>query len=114
DQQREVDILALGAIFFRVGLDRGHLVFEQHLGFEQQAPDQGALAVIHAAAGNEAQQALVLVAAQVFADVGGDEIGYMGHFRSTPPAFSFPWTRPNRGRSPAPVVPTFWSAASPG
>ena len=79
DQQREVDVLALGAVFFRVSLDRGHLVFEQHLGLEQQAPDQGALAVVHAAAGDETQQALVLVAAQVFANVGGDEIGYMGH-----------------------------------
>jgi hypothetical protein len=36
----------------------------------QQAADQRALAVVHAAAGDEAQQRLVLVALEVGGDIG--------------------------------------------
>jgi hypothetical protein len=43
-----------------VGLERDQLVFEQQLRLVQQAPDQRALAVVDAAAGDEAQQILVL------------------------------------------------------
>src|SRR5690606_33355095 len=64
DEQREVDGVALGAPFSGVGFDSGQLVFEQHLGFVKQAPDQGAFAVIDAAAGNEAQQVLLFVRLQ--------------------------------------------------
>jgi hypothetical protein len=39
----------------------------------QQAADQRALAVVHAAAGDEAQQRLVLVLLQVRRDVGGHQ-----------------------------------------
>ena len=61
DEQREVDVAALGAPTLAVGLDRGELVLEQHLGLEQQAADDRALAVVDAAAGDEAQQLLVLL-----------------------------------------------------
>ena len=47
---------------------RAELVVEQQPGVVQQPPDQGALAVVHAAAGDEAQQVLGLVLPQV----GGD------------------------------------------
>ena len=57
----KVHVATLRAVLLRVGLHRGELVLEQQLGFEQQPPDQCALAVIHAAAGNEPQQPLVLV-----------------------------------------------------
>jgi hypothetical protein len=114
DQQREVEIAALRADLLRVGFERRQLVFEQHLRFVQQAADQRALAVVHAAAGDEAQQALVLVLLQVGADVLGDQVGNVCHVRNTLPASSFPSSRSNRGRSRGPGVPMWWSAAFPG
>ena len=65
DQQREIDLAVLGAVPAAVRLERGHLVVEQQLGVVQQAPDQRALAVVHAAARDEAQQALGLMLLQV-------------------------------------------------
>ena len=61
DQQREVEFAALRADFLRVRLERRELVLEDHLRVVQQAADQRALAVVDAAAGDEPQQALVLV-----------------------------------------------------
>jgi hypothetical protein len=75
DEQREVDLAALRAPLPAVALDRGELVLEQHLAVVEQAPDQRALAVVDAAAGDETQQALVLVLVQVGVDVGGDQVG---------------------------------------
>ena len=51
--------LRLGVQPAAVALERGELVVRQHAGVVQQAPEQGALAVVHAAAGDEAQQALL-------------------------------------------------------
>jgi len=45
------------------------------LRFVQQPADERRLAVIDRPAGDETQQALALVRAQVRADVAGDEIG---------------------------------------
>lgn len=45
----------------------------------QQAPDQGALAVVDVAAGEEAQQFLALVLGQVGEDVLADQIGLVAH-----------------------------------
>ena len=73
DQQGEVDLAALGADLLGVGLQRGQLVLEDHLGVVEQAADQGRLAVVHRAAGEEAQQALVLVGVEIGLDVLGDE-----------------------------------------
>jgi hypothetical protein len=70
DQQREVDLLALCAVPFAVALERGELVVENLLGLVQQPPDQRRLAVIDAAAGDEAQQLLVLLLGEPAADVG--------------------------------------------
>jgi hypothetical protein len=74
-QQGQVQLLAGGAELLAVGLQRFQLIFIDLLGVVQQATDQGALAVVHAAAGEKAQQALVLLGVQVgfnalFADGG--------------------------------------------
>ncbi len=79
DQQSEVDLAALGADLLGVRLQRGQLVLEDHLGIVEQPPDQGRLAVVDAAAGDEAQQRLVLVRFKVGVDVGGDQIADVGH-----------------------------------
>ena len=71
DQQREVDLVALRAVADAVLLERGQLVVEQQLGVVQQPADERALAVVDAAAGDEAQQALGLVLLQVGGDLGG-------------------------------------------
>jgi hypothetical protein len=55
------------------------VVFVDHLGVVQQAPDQGALAVIDVAAGEEAQQLFTLVLGQVGEDVLADQIRLMRH-----------------------------------
>ena len=73
DQEREVDLLSLGADPPAVRLQGRQLVLEDHLGVVEQPPDQGGLAVVHRAAGDEAQQALVLVQLQIGVDVLGDQ-----------------------------------------
>src|SRR3546814_4220961 len=70
DQQGEVDLAVLGAVAFAVGLQRCELIVQQQLGVVQQAADQRALAVIHAAAGDKAQQSLGLVLLQVGGYIG--------------------------------------------
>jgi hypothetical protein len=57
-QQGEVDVLALGAHALGVGLKGRQLVVEDQPGFEQQPADQRRLAVVHRAAGDEAQHVL--------------------------------------------------------
>jgi hypothetical protein len=57
-----------------VRFEGGELVFEHHLGIVEQAADQGRLAVIDGAAGDEAEQVLVLVRFEIGFDVGRDEI----------------------------------------
>jgi hypothetical protein len=56
EQQRVVELAVLAAGPARVGLQRGQLVLEDQLGLPQQPSDQRALAVVDAAAGDEAQQ----------------------------------------------------------
>jgi hypothetical protein len=56
DQQREVERLALRAVAARILRERGELVLGQRARLVQQAADQRALAVVDAAAGEEAQQ----------------------------------------------------------
>ncbi len=69
NQQREVNLFALGAVAFAVAFERGKLIFEDHLGIIQQTPDQGGLAIIHAAAGDKPQQALVLMRSEIGVDI---------------------------------------------
>ncbi len=61
DQQREVDFLPLRADALGIVLQRGKLILEDHLGIVEQPADQRRLAIIDAAAGDEAQHRLVLV-----------------------------------------------------
>jgi hypothetical protein len=51
------------------------MILEHQFRFVQQAADQRTLAVVDAAAGEEAQEALVLVGVEISLDVLGDEIG---------------------------------------
>ncbi len=78
-QKRQVDVVARGADFLRVAGDGLEVILVDHLGVVQQAPDQGALAVIDVAAGKEAQQFLAFVLPQVGEDVLADQIGLMRH-----------------------------------
>ena len=58
DEQGEIDVLAGRAVAPRILLERRQLVLEDQLGIIEEAADQGRLAVIDRAAGEEAQQAL--------------------------------------------------------
>ena len=60
-QQGKVDVVALGAEFFGFSPECGQLVVEQLLRFPQQAADEGAFAIVHAATGDEAQKVLLLL-----------------------------------------------------
>ena len=73
DQQREVDLLPLRAHLLAVVLERGELVFEDHLRIVEQAADQRRFAIVHAAAGDEAQHRLVLVLLEIGLDIVGDQ-----------------------------------------
>jgi hypothetical protein len=78
-EEGQVDLAAGGAVARRVLLDRRELIFIDHLGFVKQAADERALAVIDAAAGDEAQELLALVLSEVFVDVRGNEGGLVRH-----------------------------------
>jgi hypothetical protein len=79
DQQREVELAAARTELARIGGELRQLVIEHHLRFVQQSADEGRLAVVHRAAGDEAQQALALVRAQARADIRGERGGRGGH-----------------------------------
>ena len=74
DQQREIDLLALRADALAVGLERRQLVVEDLLAVVEQPPDQGRLAVVDAAAGDEAQQLLRLLLREPGAHVAGGSV----------------------------------------
>ena len=73
DQQGEVDLAALRADALGVGLQRFELILEDHLRIIEQPPDQGGLAVIDRAAGDEAQHGLVLMDVEIGVDVLRDQ-----------------------------------------
>ena len=80
DEQGEVELAALGADLLRVGLERGEVVLEHELGVVEQPADQRGLAVVDAAAGDEAQHRLVLVLGEVLIDVVGEQfVGDVRH-----------------------------------
>ena len=54
-QQSEIDVVARGAELPGILFQRRQSVVEQELGVVEQPPDQGGLAVIHAAAGEKPQ-----------------------------------------------------------
>ena len=55
-QQGKINIAALRAQLFGIFEQGGDLILKHQLGFIQHAPNQGAFAVVHAAAGNKAQE----------------------------------------------------------
>src|SRR3546814_8472146 len=65
------DLLRANAL--AVGLKRGKLILEDHLGIIEQPADQRRLAVVHRSAGDEAQQRLVLMDFEILIDVLGNE-----------------------------------------
>ena len=65
NQQGEVEVSALGALGFAVRRQGRQLVFKHQLGVVQQAADQGAFAVVNAAAGEEAQGRLGALTVQL-------------------------------------------------
>ncbi len=78
-EQREVQVVALRADLLGVDLERGEVVLEDHVRLVEQPSDERALAVVDAAARDEAQQALVLVGEQVGVDVFCDEVRGVCH-----------------------------------
>jgi hypothetical protein len=56
-RQREVDLLAARAVLARIGGERGELVVVELAAVVDQAADERALAVVDAAARDEAEQA---------------------------------------------------------
>ena len=87
-QQGEVQFATLGAVLLRVALQGAELVFQQRLGFIEQAADQRAFAVVDTAAGDETQQGLVLVCFEVLLDVLVDELA-VGVHQKYPSTFFF-------------------------
>ena len=75
-QQREID--GAGRLIHRRFLDGAELVFVDALGIVKQAADQRRFAVIHAAAGGEAEQVFLLFAPQERVD-SGQCFGACGH-----------------------------------
>jgi hypothetical protein len=61
EQQGQIDGLALSAHRLRVALECRHVIVEHEVRLVQQAADQRALAVVDRTAGDEPQQALVLL-----------------------------------------------------
>src|SRR5918995_1304543 len=112
-QEGEVDLAgAGGADLLAVAPHRGELVLVDHLGVVQQTADERALAVVHAAAGEESEQLLLLVAGVVGGVVFLAEVDVL-NLRSTPRASSPPAPPPRRGRSPGPAARSSSPAASP-
>ena len=71
DEQRKIEIVALRSELLRIGAERRELIVEQRLRFVEQPTDQRRLAVVDAAAGDEAQQ--------VFLALGGRRLrGFVG------------------------------------
>ncbi len=82
DQEREVDFAAARrAPLAAVVGDCGELVFEDLLRIVQDAANQRALAVVHAPAGDEAQEALRLVALQEVGELHGGHQKYPSRLR---------------------------------
>jgi len=74
-----VDGSPLGADPLAVRLQGRQLILEHHLRIPEKTADEGTLAVIHAAAGDEAQQRLLFLALQVGEDILFYQVRLMCH-----------------------------------
>ena len=102
-QQREVELVPLGADLRGVGLEGFELILVDQLRVVEEAADERALAVVDAAAGDEAQELLVLVLVEVGLDAVGADLIEVVHqkypscfFFSMEAAASWSMTRPSR------------------
>ena len=120
DQQGEIGDFARRAPAPAVVRDGGKLVVEHLARVVQQAADQRALAVVDAAAGDEAQQVdLALLREELLQRarrfrriVGGRFYGKGGHLRNNLRACDFPSQRRTRRRWRGSGAPRSWCAAS--
>ena len=78
-QQGQVEVVALGAVPLAVGLHLRELVLEDQPGFVEQAADQRRLAVVHAAAGDEAQDVAVFAGVLIGAELAALRGRVRGH-----------------------------------
>ena len=79
DQQRKVDAFVAGGAVAAFLREAGELVVEDQLAVIEQPPDQGGLAVVDAAAGQEAQQRLVGLLGEPKVDIGiGGDVQWPG------------------------------------
>ena len=62
DQQREIDVVAGRAVLLRIAFERRELIVEDQLLLVEQPADQGRLAVVDRAAGEQAQRRQGVVA----------------------------------------------------
>ena len=70
DEKRKIDIATLRTLPFGILLQRGYLIFEDHLCFVKHPPNQRTLAVIHTATSNESQQIQIGLGIDVLLDPG--------------------------------------------
>ena len=91
-QQGRIKLRVGRAMPDRVFFHRLKLILIDHLGVVQETANQGALAVIHTAAGQEAQQVLALMLGEVGFDIGRDQVRLVRHpaIRSSLPFSSLP------------------------
>ena len=68
DQKRQVECAAQGTVPLAVSRHPGKLVLEDEFGFVEQSADQRGLAVVHAAAGAEAQDVPFLPGIEIGAE----------------------------------------------
>ena len=72
-KQGEIYLLALCARLLAVRLQRSQLVFKNHLAVIEQPANQRALAIIHAAASDKAEQFLVLMLGEIGVNILPDQ-----------------------------------------
>ena len=75
EQQGEIDVRSGGAVFLRIALERGQMIVEDEVLLVEQTADQGRLAVVDRAAGQEAQGRARIGAIAALERVGGDGRG---------------------------------------
>ena len=98
------------------GFQGEELVFKQHLGFVEETADQSGLAVVDGAAGDEAQEILVLLGLQVGLNIATFKFDETGHqkypscfFFSMEAAWSLSMTRPWRSEEVATSISSMMS-----
>ncbi len=77
EQQGEIDVRSVGAVFFRIAFECGQMIVENEILFVEQAADQGRFAVVDRPAGQKAQGRARIGVSAAFERVGG-------YWRGTP------------------------------